>query len=94
MNTSKNNNRSGFYLCAANALIGKNIKIVNSLTGADVVVFDNGIGGIAAEMKNGTINEIRIFDSNGGIGYYIQVSFNQVSMPYNFFTVDGSGNKL
>lgn len=87
---------NGFSLIAKSAIenAGMNIKVANSLTGAEIKVGDNGIGGLYAEMKNSSINEVRIWNANGGMGYYIRVEFNQTGKPYNIFAIDGSGKKV
>ena len=89
-------NNRGFFLFAKSIIteFGMNVKVVNTLTGAEVRVFENGIGGLAADMKNNSFNAVYIWNAEGGMGYHISVGFNQTSAPYNYFAIDGNGKAV
>lgn len=82
---------TGYYLFPKAAIVdnGMNVKIEDAQTGAVVTVFENGIGGLAANMKNGHIYKVSIFNQNGGMGYYQSVGFGNLSQPYNYFSIEG-----
>lgn len=77
--------RKGFYLFPASALdSGATIEITDSLSGEKVDLWENGIGGIAGNVKAGRIYKAVITSNDGKrIGWYFQGC--NFGKGYNYF---------
>ena len=79
------NNRNGLFIIAIAALNGGVLEIFDMLNDNNPVdVWENGIGGLAADVKNGRIYRFCITVNDFVASYTARVNFNQIGQPYDF----------
>ena len=90
MHTKQRTLQRGFYIAPAHP--DMTITVENAVSGNKLVVHENGIGGLAADMKPNHLYKVTGTNTTGiTIGFYLFVSEESISNPFNFFVQPEGG---